>query len=352
MPNKSVDVLSILKRLQAQEIMRDQPLIVYTREDGDEFTIFQSSGLNLLTGQEGNGKTKFLSLVALEILCQFSEPSSPLSGYKILYVDTERAECQFAFTIGNIFEGSEYDELGFANRFHFLSVLDLKPNEIRDSILSHLKQYHDHRFVIFVDPIIPLVHDMNSVIEASEIDSFIKSLICQSHLVVASIHKPAGADRALGQIGSTLQRFSSSIVDISNCKERSGFNIKVVKSRISALSKLDFFIPKDVNGDIDLGSITTAQDQYSPEDPDKIKLAKSAFELFLHSRTRSKKVLLKLIRKAFKMKDQSSNAYRVFKRYLSRFVHFNKDEAILTDEGKQIEKNLLEEFERVGIKPL
>ena len=66
MPKEAINIDILLEKVIAGKIVMDRPLVIYRDENGAEFMAFQNSGLNVLLGFEGSGKTKFLTNLIID----------------------------------------------------------------------------------------------------------------------------------------------------------------------------------------------------------------------------------------------------------------------------------------------
>ena len=252
MPKEAIDLDLLYDRIQKGEIIMDKPLINYTDQNNQEFQVFQDSGLNILLGNEGNGKTKFLTQIIIQSLDLIKEGDPRFTGLNILYIDTERPESQYSQSIKHIYEKTKMLRNDISEHLHFLSAMDLECKTIVTSIETHLRKYPNRKFIIILDHVLHLVYDMNNTSEATDIDQFMKRMISQGHIIIGSIHKPAtGLSKGLGHIGSALQRLASFILEISNNTDGNGFDVKQIKSRISGKSNKVLSLKIDSNGHID-----------------------------------------------------------------------------------------------------
>ncbi|BFG70150.1 hypothetical protein KACHI17_10310 [Sediminibacterium sp. KACHI17] len=338
MPKEAIDLDRLVSRFLLGEIKSDNPLLEFVTQDSISFPVFQDSGLNVLLGSEGNGKTKFLTFVIGKLLDRVNNKDDPFYKRKILLVDTERPESQYAYTINHILEKSNLEPDTIFNSLELLSVIDLYPPEIIGAINDHLKQSPDQEYIVIIDHILNMVLDMNSTTEGTQIDQFLKSLISKRHILIVSIHKPnTGISKGLGHIGGTIHRLASFVLDINNNDEGNGFNIKHIKSRISAKNKLTFTFFKDQKGNIDtdLTPLLITQKQNS----DKSQLASEILISFIQQDYKTKKELLELISLANEWESTSSSAHTFYKNYMKELIEFQGSEMILSDKAKKIIEN-------------
>ncbi len=327
MPKDAINLEELLLKIQKGEIKMDMPLIKYQGTGTEEFFVFQDSGLNLLLGHEGNGKTKFLTIITIQLLDYFQEKDSRFEKFKILYIDTERPESQYAKTLEHIIHSTKLEESEVFNRLNFLSVMDLDAKSIVESINKHLLAFSEYKFIVIIDHVLPLVNDLNSTSEAAEIDHFIKLMIYLGHIIVASIHKPySGITKGLGHVGSALQRLASFILEISNDMEGKGFEIKQFKSRISAKSNYTLFMQLDENGNIDLAEVPILT-QTSPRKTkvDETLIVKEIIEEYESQAVHTKKQLLSIISKKKGYSDSSSSASTYFKNHFKDQISFESE---------------------------
>jgi hypothetical protein len=337
MSKKAIDLLDLLSRIEKQNIRRDEPMMKFIDGTQNEFFAFQDSGLNLLIGHEGNGKTKFLNAAIVRLLSLAKDQNSKYASHKLLYVDTERPESQYAFSVKYIFDNCRLERSEVLDKLCLLAVSDLGPGEIKESISTHLNADSASKYIIIIDHVLPLVADMNNVAEASALDHFLKKILFQGHIFIVTIHKPAnGMTKALGHAGSSLQRLSSFTLDICNTDEGDGFKLKIVKSRISAITTKELILKKDDRGDIDLAILPSIIEKGKsvPKKENEKQLAKEILTEFISSGSNSKKQLLELIKLKMGYTEGSSSAHGFYKRNYETLISFVGGEVVLTDEGK------------------
>ena len=84
MPKKAIDLVALMEKIAAGEVVADKPLFKICDSVGREFFVFQNSGLNILLGLEGNGKTKFITSCANQFL-EFMIRGDPLTILFIIF---------------------------------------------------------------------------------------------------------------------------------------------------------------------------------------------------------------------------------------------------------------------------
>jgi len=327
MPKEAINLKELLEKIQKGEIKMDKPLIKYQGSDTREFFVFQDSGLNLLLGHEGNGKTKFLTHNIIQLLDQFQDGDPRFLEWKILYVDTERPVSQYAQSVHHIFNAAKMSNSEMFCRLHFLSAMDLECKSIVAAIQEHLHTHREYNFIVIIDHVLPLVYDINSTSEATEIDLFMKRMLVKGHIIIASIHKPySGIVKGLGHIGSSLQKLSSFTLEISNDDEGNGFEIKQYKARIPKQRNSILCMKLDANGNIDPACLPTIK-QTGPrkEKVDETLIVKEILEEFNSQKVKSKKQILLLISKKKNYSESSSSPHTYFNKYLIGQVSFETE---------------------------
>lgn len=333
MPQEAIDLQILFDRISKGEIIPDKPLLQYSVGDQKPFDVFQDSGLNILMGMTGNGKTKFLTRVIIDIIRKINRRELP--DYKIIYIDTERGESQYAFTLQHILDESNLPPSQFSERLSFFSVSELGKGQIRE-VLSRLHN-QDKKLIIIIDHVLPLVSNFNDVEESDRSERALKALLFHGHIIVVTIHMPHnGPIKGLGNFGSALDRLASCELQIKNGDNNNGFVVSQQKSRISSKSNLHLLLKTDANGNIVTEALRTVGSTKSGKS--KIKPELVAVEIlkeFVAKKMSHKKELLDLICKQNNWKC-SSGRYDFYKKHLMPYITFSKKGHIITEKGKSI----------------
>lgn len=333
MPKEAIDLELLLARISKGEIVPNKPMLTYLDQEGKEFFIFQDSGVNMLLGQEGNGKTKFLTHIVIELLRQIKLDQIQIS--EVIYFDTERPESQYAFSVQHVANQCGVPAVELAKIFHFFSVAELRPDEIINTLKKQLVDKGP--CLIVLDHILPLVNDFNKVAEASKIDQLLKEIIFEGHIIISSIHMPYNnLTKGLGHLGSFLQRLASFILEIKNCDNEPAFAITQKKSRISARSNKQLIMKVDSDGNItneNLAIVSTrkaVKSRVSDED-----VIKQVLRELVKTKNASKKTLFDLIAKCKRFKRDSSSMNTYYNSHMTDLITFSKDQYILSEKGKE-----------------
>lgn len=338
MPKDAINLDVLLNRFMSGEIKMDTPLIEFKSIENDIFPVFQDSGLNVLLGSEGNGKTKFLTHCICMFLESIKADVSNFGKMKILYVDTERPESQYAYSINHIFEKTKLTPYEFFGSLDFLSVMDISHSEMINALESHLLKFPNQKYIIVIDHILNMVQDMNSTMESTQIDQFLKKLISNGHILIASIHKPnTGFLKGLGHLGATIQRLASFVIDISNNESGDGFDIKHIKSRISGKNKAILSLTKDQYGNID--NILWPKISNSSSLNKNVFNRKYILAEFISKGCTSKSEFLELIRIYNDWSPNSSSSNTFFKTHFADLILFKKTGFNLTEAGGNLLRN-------------
>jgi hypothetical protein len=338
MPKDAIDLKLLINKIMKGEIQVDAPLITYLDRDGIRFPVFQDSALNLLLGNEGNGKTKFITECMIQILNQIKYSEGRLWNFKILYVDTERVEPQYAATIKIIYEKSNLFSIDLCERLDLLSVSELSPSDIKGAIDCHLEKYPSQKFIIIIDHILPFVNDMNNVPEADTVERTLKEYIFRGHLIIATIHKPSnGIIKGLGHLGSALQRLASFIIEISVSEDKSGYVLKLIKSRITSIDGRELMLRRDKNGNVD-SSITPfiTENHVNLKSSFKEETARELLQEFIKNGMTEKKQMMAFLVQKLNLKPKSSGRYTYYDNHMAKFITFCKGGYELTDAGKAL----------------
>jgi hypothetical protein len=216
------------------------------------------------------------------------------------------------------------------NSLEFLSVMDISHTEIIGAIDDHLNRCANQKYLIIIDHILNMVLDMNSTSESTQMDQFLKKLISKKNILIVSIHKPnTGYLKGLGHIGATLQRLASFILDISNNESGDGFEIKQIKSRISAKNKCVLSLTKDQYGNIDM--YETPKIAIPTVISKKVINHKKILAEFIVKGSKFKKELLELIRINNEWEIGSSSIYTCFNNHFNDLISFDKTGYILSE---------------------
>jgi hypothetical protein len=333
MPKEAIDLEQLMERINTEQLKIDRPLLEYRDVNNHRFWAFQNSGLNILLGFEGNGKTKYLTHVMIEVLQRIKAGDEKFKEFFLLYVDMERPESQYAYSIRHIIDRSGMTLSDITQKLHLLAVSDLDEIQIKDAIECHVAKHPGQKFIIIIDHILPLVIEMNDSGEASRIDLWLKRFIVQGHIIIASIHKPyGGTQKGLGHIGSSVQRLASSILEIHNSEDGRGFGLKQVKSRISPVSNSELILSMDDDGNIDTGiQPVITVDPKNPPKKEKTELADEIFLEFKVCPLQVKKQLFEIIARVCKYNDGSSSINTFYNQFLKDRIRFEKDSCQIVD---------------------
>ena len=333
MPKEAIDLKLFIDRIMKGEIQIDKPLIIHKSDNGIDRYLFQDSGMNVLLGLEGSGKTKFLTIMMIQLLKKIKSNEGIRDG--IIYIDTERPESQYASTIGRILEASTLEKSFFIKVFNFFTVAELTPSEIKQALTNFLALNPGKRFIIVIDHILALTSDFNKPSEASEIDLFLKQLISCGHLFIVSIHMPySGISKGLGHLGSSLQRLASFILEIANSSNNSGFEISQKKSRISRGTDEKLFLKMDSQGNITFENSTIIQGKRKKPKPSPEEMIKLILKEFVDGDYVTKKQLYSIISKKHNWSEDSSSSSTFFKEHMKDLFTFADEGYLLTEKAE------------------
>lgn len=118
--------------------------------------------------------------------------------------------------------------------------------------------------------------------------------------------------------------------------------MKQIKSRISARSNNTLLLNKDEFGYIDSESKPIISlIPIKSEKEDKSELAKEILREYFDNGFTEKKQLFDIIRKRNDWTEKSSGVYKFYDDYLKGFILFEKNDHVLSIEGKKILENEL-----------
>jgi hypothetical protein len=335
MPKEAIDLNLLISKIENGEISKDLPLLTYRMSDQRDFLVFQNSGMNLLLGKEGNGKTKFLTKVMIDLLRNKDGDAFPME--KVIYIDTERPESQYASTIQHILEHCSLSRNDFLKKFEFFSVSELMPGDIKKILKSMLQGETTKKSIIILDHILPLANNFNDVSETTMIDHLLKALIQLDNIIIASIHMPFnGLTKGLGHLGSSLGRLASFTLEIVASDDGSGFTLTRRKSRISPTKGPQLFLRLDSNGNITDEGLEIINKPGKKTDNEEKEIIQEVLKEFINGSMTTKKQLLSIIQERKQWNSKSSSTYAYFNKHFKELILFNEDGFLFTEQGKEV----------------
>ncbi|MDR2207139.1 MAG: AAA family ATPase [Flavobacteriaceae bacterium] len=208
-------VFTFGKKIEVPKIL----MSVKTSEYG-RTPIFTEGSLSLILGKQNSKKTAFILTIIQAFMNTFNEKlETNFSGIKILYVDTEQSEYYVSKNAEKIRQMTNADDFQKMNEriIYFRSnelTSDQKKQAVEDILDEHKIDY------VILDNISDFLKDYNSSEESTSLKLWITSLLnrTKTHLTCV-IHETAGIGKAKGHIGSLLEQFAETTLQITEDKE-------------------------------------------------------------------------------------------------------------------------------------
>lgn len=247
------------------------------------------TGIHIITGQSGNGKTMLLTQIIVALLKgQYGQLKYQLSEIKpnpkVLYIDTEMEEFNTIHVRDRINHLLERKFGEKHNDFTILRLREIIKTEERWQII--ISAVHDLRpTIIIIDGLIDLVKDVNDYSDCSQIISQCSTVASKFNCSLwGVIHENPGTTKLVGHLGSIAERKATDVLQTTKNntdKDRPIFEVSHKKARGKDLPDWSFWvddsdypigIPIDKN---DCKMPTSSDNKDEPKDDlhDKIKKA-------------------------------------------------------------------------------
>jgi len=180
-----------------------------------------------LTGLPKAGKGAFLKLIlASQVFPAGIEGvhlNLPPDRRRILFFDTEHSNFEFYQVVQSVKQMMHEDRwLGTIEAY---KCRQLEPGQIR-RMIEHLVRTKPDVSVLFVDTLLDLCGDFNSVAESLEIGRWIKKITAELNiLMVGVLHLGKKEQMSLGHLGSTIDRWARSVMRVEKDKTQKFFTL-------------------------------------------------------------------------------------------------------------------------------
>jgi hypothetical protein len=194
-------------------------------EPGDEVVIWRIDWNNIgslgnfsvITGLPKAGKTRYLTaIIAAGIMRTEVFKQSvklPVEKQHILHVDTEQSKYDYHRMIKQIKKYIQLDELSsFPEKFKSLSCRGMTAQKIMQIIEFYLSVTPECGIIV-LDGLLDMIDRFNDEGEAKKVVQWVERMTEQYNiLVIAVLHRTKSADKAIGHIGSAVERKAQSIL--------------------------------------------------------------------------------------------------------------------------------------------
>lgn len=233
MSKKSVDeIVELLNTRKYNKNYSPPEQQVFFKIDGKRIGLMQS--FVLFSGLPKNGKSTFISAAIASSFYDTDlfkmELRLPKERSKIALFDTESSENDFYKNVDRIkkFANANGD---VDKRFFAYSLREDDPVQIKSFIEAFLIKNKDCS-CIFIDGLLDLILDFNSVIESRKLINWIKRITKQYHcLIVTVLHLGKGNMNTLGHLGSMCDRYANSVLKVEKNKEAQTFELSPLMLR-------------------------------------------------------------------------------------------------------------------------
>lgn len=205
-------------------------------------------GLCGLNGQPGHGKTMTFSMLLAAILRgQYGAFKCLLDNEttSCLYIDTEMEKVNTQRVVRRVYNMVGWQQRTDQPRLHTLWLREVNDATQRwRKILKAIWQYKPT--VVLIDGLIDVVKDFNDNKECQ--DRIYQCMSVASHYninVWCLLHLNPGSDKAVGHLGSFLERKATDIFITSLDDEASLFKIKHKKHRLIKIRDIQFHVDDD-----------------------------------------------------------------------------------------------------------
>ena len=205
-------------------------------------------GICGLNGQPGHGKTMTFSMIIAAVLrgqyCSFRCPLDPATT-SVLYIDTEMELVNTQRTVRRVYDMVGWEQRTEQPRLHTVVLREVADAETRwRKILKAIWQYKPR--VVLLDGLIDVVKDFNDNKECQ--DRIYQCMSVASHYNISLwclLHLNPGSEKAVGHLGSFLERKATDIFISSLDDVNSEFKIKHTKHRLIKIKEIRFKVEDD-----------------------------------------------------------------------------------------------------------
>lgn len=198
----------------------------------DEETLVSVQGKKVLS--EGNimcisGKPKSRKSVVAHSILASAISQKPVLGIEcttegdIVLIDTEQSNSDISKSLQRLKSMAGIDN--FESNLKVYRFRSLNADKIKTAISKILSDNSKVRLLI-IDGALDLINNMNDVIEVKDTIDWFKSLLVNYKLgIVTIVHQSKASNFTIGHLGSFLDRFSQSVIEVSKL-ENGNSNIK------------------------------------------------------------------------------------------------------------------------------
>ena len=203
-------------------------------------------GLTGLNGRPGNGKTMtFSMMIAAALRGEYCGLRCLIDNATCLYVDTEMEVVNHQRTVRRIYDMVGWPQMVKQERFNSIMLREVNDASARwRKVLKAIWQYKPN--MVFLDGMIDIVNDFNDNKECQE--RIYQCMAVASHYNISVwclLHLNPGSEKAVGHLGSFLERKATDIFVTSKDEDTQTMNVKHVKQRLKKVEDVHFRVEDD-----------------------------------------------------------------------------------------------------------
>lgn len=203
-------------------------------------------GLTGLNGRPGNGKTMtFSMMIAAALRGEYCGLRCLIDNATCLYVDTEMEVVNHQRTVRRIYDMVGWPQMVKQERFNSIMLREVNDASARwRKVLKAIWQYKPN--MVFLDGMIDIVNDFNDNKECQE--RIYQCMAVASHYNISVwclLHLNPGSEKAVGHLGSFLERKATDIFVTSKDEDTQTMKIKHVKQRLKKVEDVHFRVEDD-----------------------------------------------------------------------------------------------------------
>ena len=203
-------------------------------------------GLTGLNGRPGNGKTMtFSMMIAAALRGEYCGLRCLIDNATCLYVDTEMEVVNHQRTVRRIYDMVGWPQMVKQERFNSIMLREVNDASARwRKVLKAIWQYKPN--MVFLDGMIDIVNDFNDNKECQE--RIYQCMAVASHYNISVwclLHLNPGSEKAVGHLGSFLERKATDIFVTSKDEDTQTMKVKHVKQRLKKVEDVHFRVEDD-----------------------------------------------------------------------------------------------------------
>ena len=203
-------------------------------------------GLTGLNGRPGNGKTMtFSMMIAAALRGEYCGLRCLIDNATCLYVDTEMEVVNHQRTVRRIYDMVGWPQMVKQERFNSIMLREVNDASARwRKVLKAIWQYKPN--MVFLDGMIDIVNDFNDNKECQE--RIYQCMAVASHYNISVwclLHLNPGSEKAVGHLGSFLERKATDIFVTSKDEDTQTMKVKHVKQRLKKVDDVHFRVEDD-----------------------------------------------------------------------------------------------------------